>query len=303
MLFLGVDGGQSATTAMVADESGSVLGVGRAGPCSRLVEALGDSVSAACRQAGVEARFTAACLGLSGGAEGREAQVRALIRADRYCMSHDAAVALTGATGGEPGIITVAGTGSIAYGRNAAGKDARAGGWGHIVGDEGSAFDLVRQAVRAALRFEEGWGPPTSLRDALLEHTGAASANDLLHRFYTPDFQKSKIAAIAPMIGEAATNGDTVARELLHNAAGELAIITTAVRMQLFVPGEKVRVAFVGGVFGNGTLRERFRTLLELEDGVTVNPPEFAPAAGALIEAFQLAGLRIKPRNSARVET
>ena len=90
-------------------------------------------------------------------------------------------VALAGAHAGEPGIITVAGTGTISFGRNAAGKYARAGGWGYVYGDEGGGFDIVRQAVRAILRYEEGWGPPTLLTAKLLEATGMKLANDLLH--------------------------------------------------------------------------------------------------------------------------
>ena len=82
----------------------------------------------------------------------------------------------------------IAGTGSFCFGRNGAGQTARAGGWGYVFGDEGGGFDLSRQAVRAGLRFEEGWGPPTALRAMLLEATGAVDMNDLLHRMYTAEY-------------------------------------------------------------------------------------------------------------------
>src|SRR5258708_21745706 len=108
-----------------------------------------------------------------------------MLRVDRLTVAHDGFIALAGATAGAPGIIAIAGTGSFCFGRNASGRTARAGGWGYIFGDEGGGFDLTRQALRAALRMEEGWGPPTVLRQRLLEATGAADANDLLHRFYT----------------------------------------------------------------------------------------------------------------------
>jgi len=109
-------------------------------------------------------------------------------------VTSDAFIALSGATAGGPGLVAIAGTGSIAFGRNAAGRTARAGGWGYLFGDEGGAFSIVRQALRAALRHEEGWGAPTELRPALLEATGAASANDLLHRLYTAEFTRQRIA-------------------------------------------------------------------------------------------------------------
>lgn len=193
-LFLGIDGGQSSTTCLIGDETGCVLGAGKAGPCNhvgadqgrkRFLSAIADSLE---RAGFRSASFEAACLGLSGGAADKEALAREAIRAERYFITHDALVALTGATAGGPGIVVLAGTGSIAFGRNAEGREARAGGWGYIFGDEGSAFHIVRRGLRAAIRNEEGWGPVTAIREAFLESTGACSANDLLHRFYTDEY-------------------------------------------------------------------------------------------------------------------
>jgi len=104
----------------------------------------------------------------------------------------------------------------IAFGRNAAGQTARAGGWGYVFGDEGGGVDIVRQAVRAALRMEENWGPPTSLRQALLDATGQASANRVLHLFYTPDWPRSRAAALASLVDSAAAEGDPVALHILE---------------------------------------------------------------------------------------
>jgi N-acetylglucosamine kinase-like BadF-type ATPase len=306
MLFLGVDGGQTATLALIAGETGRVLGSGVAGPCNhvqgaggreKFIAAIRGSVEAACAQAGVAPAFVAACLGFSGGPEDKEALVREILSVEKLLVTDDAAIALTGAVGRQPGIVTIAGTGSISYGRDALGKRARAGGWGYLFGDEGSAFDLVRQALRVALRFEEGWGPRTALHAMLLEQTGARTANELMHRFYTSDFPRSRIAALAPCINETAARGDVLAIELLHAAAGQLAMITAAVRGQLFAAGEPVRVAWMGGVFGSVRVRERFRTLVELEDGCTAGPAAHSPAVGALMEAFQLAGLAVEPSN------
>jgi N-acetylglucosamine kinase-like BadF-type ATPase len=169
-LYLGIDAGQSSTTALIGDETGRVLGVGRAGPCNhaassvgrrKFVAAMTDSLKQAADLAGVHgpAVFQAACLGLSGGPEDKEVLAQETIRAERYLITHDAHIALAGATSGEPGIIVIAGTGSMVFGKNGAGVTARAGGWGYVFGDEGGAFDLVRQALRAVLRNEEGWGP------------------------------------------------------------------------------------------------------------------------------------------------
>ena len=313
-LFLGVDGGQSGTTAVVGDESGRVLGDGEAGPCNhaafgegraKLERAVRGSVGAACAEAGLDAEavsFEAACFGMSGGPEDKREILAQILRIGRLEVTTDAAIALAGATGGGPGIITIAGTGSIALGRNAAGRVARAGGWGYIFGDEGGAFDIVRQALRAALRMEEGWGPETALRGVLMEATGGASANEVLHLFYTPDWPRSHVATLAAQVDRAAQNSDTAAQRILARAAQELALLAAAVRGQLFETGERVEVATIGGVFESQAVRERFRLLVEMEQGARVIAPRFGPAEGALLEAYRAAGLtvRLEPKGSAQ---
>lgn len=303
-LFLGVDGGQSSTTAMIGDESGRVLGSGRGGPCNhvgaaegraKFTNAIQGCLAAACAQAGLDpeqVRFEAACLGFSGGPADKEAILKEMLRVERMLLSTDATIALTGATAGGPGIITIAGTGSISWGRDISGRTARAGGWGYIFGDEGGGFDLTRQALRAALRQEEGWGPPTTLHARLLEATESRSANQLLHRFYTSEFPRPRIAAFSRLVEECAQAGDAVARGLLERAAADLAGITTAVRARLFAAGEDVFVAYIGGVFRCAYLRDRFRALVESADGSRVGPPIHGPAAGALLDALAAAGLK-----------
>lgn len=296
-LYLGIDGGQSSTTALIGDETGRVLGEGRAGPCNhagadegrrKFLAAIQESVQRAAVAAGdVDPAFDAACLGLSGGPEDKEKLARETIRAKHYLVTHDAHIALAGATAGKPGIIVIAGTGSIAFGRNASGKTARAGGWGYICGDEGGAFDLVRQGMRAILRNEEGWGRPTSLRRILLDASGARDADQLLHWLYTDEFPRDRVAGWAKLIDEAARGGDAVAGEILASAAQALATIAAAVRGQLFSPGEGVDVRYSGGVFASEPLLARFRMLVELEEGCRVSAPEMSAAEGALLEAYR----------------
>jgi len=302
-LFLGVDGGKSSTIALVGDETGRVTGAGSAGPSNhasgeegraKLVRAVEESVAAACRQAGVdfrEVQFEAACLGFSGGPEDKQALVAQTVRAGHLVVTTDAVVALAGATGGDPGVIVIAGTGSIGFGRNGAGKTARAGGWGYIFGDEGSGFDLARQGLRAALRYEEGWGPATKLLAMLLEAGGAKSANDLLHRFYTAEFSRPRIAALGPVVERAAAEGDQVAGGIVRKAAAELALLAAAVRRQLFAVSERAVVAHMGGVFRSTILRDQFRELVEQERGNVCGPPLYPPAGGALVEAYRACGM------------
>jgi N-acetylglucosamine kinase-like BadF-type ATPase len=295
-LYLGIDGGQSSTMALIGDETGRILGEGIAGPCNhvgaserraKFFSAVGESVRLAAEQAGVTAEFAAVCAGFSGGGADKDALTRELIRAERYLITHDAHIALAGATAGGPGIIVIAGTGSIAYGRNAAGVTARAGGWGYVYGDEGGAFDLVRQAIRAILRYEENWGQSSSLREALLAATDSTNANELLHRCYSDDYPRERVAKLAPLVDQAARAGDPLACSILDGAAQALAMLAAAVRHQLFSEGEPVSVHYIGGTFASEPLLHRFRMLTELDGATQVLRPSHNPAYGALLEAIR----------------
>jgi N-acetylglucosamine kinase-like BadF-type ATPase len=304
--YLGVDGGQSSTTALIADETGRVIGRGRGGPCNhvstvegreKFFSAVGSCLEQACQQAGLDAStvsFAAVCLGLSGGAEDKDAYARELIRSRRYKITHDAEIALAGATAGEPGIVVIAGTGSIAFGWNAKNETARAGGWGYIFGDEGGAFDLTKRALRAALAFEEGWGPETVLYRLLLAETGAASANQLMRRWYSA-FDRSAVAAFAELVARAAEGKDAVALKILDEAAEFLTWYIQGVYQRLFTASEIVPVAHIGGVFQSAHLREKLTQNVLLAIGCPVGASRFSPVAGALLEALRLDGNRNQP--------
>jgi N-acetylglucosamine kinase-like BadF-type ATPase len=301
-LYLGVDGGQSGTTAVIGDETGRVLGTGEAGPCNhaglaegraKLERAVSGSLAGACREAGLDpatVSFEAACFGMSGGPENKEAILAGLLNTRRLVVTNDAVIALAGATATGQGIIVISGTGSIAYGRNAVGSHARVGGWGYVYGDEGSGFDIARQALRAILRMDEGWGPPTRLRDVLLAATGSRNANEVLHKFYTADWPRSRVATLAPAVDSAAGEGDPVAEQIIGGAAQDLALLASSVRRQLWSPDEAVDLAYIGGVFQSRLLLERFRLLLELGGATRCGPPLRGPAEGALLEAIRSAG-------------
>lgn len=308
--FLGVDGGQSRTTALIGDDQGRVLGIGFAGPCNhagaaegrtKFITAMNTCLEAACAAAGLLAgnlRFASACLGFSGGPADKEAMLDSMLASDQITVTDDALIALAGALAGDSGIIAIAGTGSIAFGRDGSGRTARAGGWGYLFGDEGGAFWIAGQALRAVLRMEEGWGPSTSLQFAFLDATGARDANELLHRFYTTAFPRPSIAALAKLVDEQAEQGDSIARGILCEAARELAAIAGAVRRQLFPIGQTARVAYAGGVFRSATVLGVFRSIVEAEGGNQVQAPVHGPAAGALLEAYRIAGVHCALSNA-----
>jgi len=297
-LFLGVDGGQSSTTALIADANGSVVGAGSAGPCNhvtsgeskdKLARVLGTCVSAACRAAGLPEKtiFAAACFGMSGGPEDKELIVKRIIAANALLVTDDAVIALSGALAGRPGVVAIAGTGSIALGRNADKRSARAGGWGYVFGDEGSAFDIVRQALRAALRAEEGWGRQTSLSELFLAQTGLNSLNSVLHLFYTESWPRSRVAGLASAVDLCAKDGDELSHGILTGAGQSLALLAQSARQNLWDVGSIVDYSYVGGVFRSDMVRERYRALLEL-DGCSVHAPLLGPVAGALLEAYRI---------------
>ena len=300
-LYLGIDGGQSSTKALLADETGKVIGRGNGGPCNhagseegraKFLRAVGDCLRQAYHEAGVEStslRFASVCLGLSGGSEDKEAFTRELIASDRYKLTHDAEIALLGGTAGEPGVIIIAGTGSIAFGRNAQMQTARAGGWGYIFGDEGGGFDLARQALRRALQYEEGWGPPTVLHKVLLEVSGTGTANALLHHFYS-HFDRAQIATYAKLVTQAAEQGDQVALEVLQNASHDLTGYVRGVYGQIFANKEIVPIVHVGGVFRSDTLLNLVKGSVNSAIQCPVMKPRFSPVAGALIEAMRQDG-------------
>jgi len=142
--------------------------------------------------------------------------------------------------------------------------------------------------------MEEGWGPSTRLHALLLEATGSRNANEVVHRFYTPDWPRQRVATLAEMVDTAASEGDEVAAAILHGAAQDLAMLAGAVRSQLWKPGEPVAVAYIGGGFRSRLLLERFQFLVELESGNRCGPPVYGPAEGALLEAYRAAGLAVK---------
>jgi N-acetylglucosamine kinase-like BadF-type ATPase len=304
--FLGVDGGQSSTKALIGDADGRVLGRGSAGPCNhvtasearaKFLRTIGECVAAARAGAGVgaEVRFRAACFGMSGGPEDKAALLREVVDADEWLVTHDGLIALSGALAGADGIVTIAGTGSFVFGRKGE-RTMRAGGWGYLFGDEGSAFWIAKQALRAMLRQEEGWGRPTALSEMLWQACGATSANDVLHKFYTPDWPRSRVARLAAEVDRAAAGGDAAALKILEDAGRELAAFVSAIRGTLWDEKAVVPASYIGGVFGGTTVLRTFTETLESDGRVKVQAPVFGAEAGALIEAYRLAGIRTSLR-------
>jgi glucosamine kinase len=260
ILFLGIDGGGTKTSCLIADEN-NVLGTGFAGG-SNIVrvgeDAARASLSAAIRQACAAANadpstIRHSCIGAAGAArpETRDAIQRILadLIGGDFEIVGDTAIALEAAFGEGPGIIVIAGTGSIAYGRNAKGQTFRAGGWGFAISDEGSGHWIGRTAVSAALRARDEADTPTLLESAC-KIFGVTNDEQLILKVNaSPDF-----AALVPAVLAAADAGDILATRVLSYAGDELARLAKLAIARLFSTGEKVPVAMVGGVFRNSAM-------------------------------------------------
>ncbi|MCA1668327.1 MAG: BadF/BadG/BcrA/BcrD type ATPase [Thermomicrobia bacterium] len=253
--FLGVDGGATKTVAVVVDAAGREIGRGMAGSgnqaavgLERAVASIRGAVAEAARHAGGGA-FRAAWIGLAGvdrpGDRDRLLPHLAML-ADVMRLTNDAELALTGLAGAV-GVAVIAGTGSIAVGRDATGKMARAGGWGHIIGDEGSGYELGRLALKAAARAADGRGPQTALLPAIVAEWRLSRPDAMIDRVY-PDGEKGQIARLSALVFAAARDGDAVARGIVREAATELALAALAVGEKLGFPDDRVPIALAGGM-------------------------------------------------------
>lgn len=298
-LTLGVDGGGTKTQAVIADAAGRTIGEGLAGPSNPLRVGIANAAAAvreafhlALSQAGARRSDVAAAqIGLAGV---RREDLRQRMRAELSSLGvgaleivTDADIALYGATNGEPGLVLIAGTGSICCGKNARGRRACAGGWGPIAGDEGSGSWIARRALQAVARATDGRGRETALVDSCLEYFNVAAADDLSTAIYSPSMTNERLAGYGKAVIEAAQGGDEVARGIVEDAGRELALQAVAVISQLRMEREEFQVAYVGGVFRSGDLL--LNALREALVGVAARaylaPPRLAPAVAAALMA------------------
>ena len=266
--WLGVDGGGTNCRAVILGASDEVLGEGRAEAANHIrvgtvaaVNHVVQAVTQACQQAEIElSEVDAACIGLAGVSHPdhhrqMHAALKEALPISDITLETDARVALAGATGARPGVVIIAGTGSIACGVNSRGRFARAGGWGPTMGDEGSGSYIGRRALESVMMSYDYRGEPTSMMEPILRHFGVASPPELPPLIYDdPDKAMREIAQLSKIAVRAAEEGDKVARGILKDAAKELAVAVIAVIEQLRMERDEFQVAYVGGVFEAGGL-------------------------------------------------
>jgi N-acetylglucosamine kinase-like BadF-type ATPase len=302
--YLGIDGGGSKTAALVTDESGVPRGRGLAGGSNHLrvgIETATRNIERAVNIALVESGIAIreieyAYCGIAGSdhPEHHERVVESLrtfFPRGNFIVDTDARIALTGAVGFGSGIVVIAGTGSVAFGRNDRGDECRAGGWGPILGDEGSAYAIGRDGLAAVLRAHDGRGPVTALTDLLCREHGMCDPADLPRYIYAVTTHADDIARYGKLAMEAASDGDDVASEIIARAANDLADCVLAVARRLGITNGSFPVARVGGAFNAGD-----QLIAPLRDAIVRSAPRaeliaplHTPVEGAAMMAIRAA--------------
>lgn len=298
-IVVGVDGGGSKTRVLVADAKGAEIASVDAGPSAvhpGATERSADIIAAAIRQALAEAEVdvvpAVACIGVAG--SGRQAERDGLWQAlvardvaDEVVVHADATIALEDAFGEGPGVLLIAGTGSMALGRGPTGVLARCGGWGPVFGDEGSGVWIARRALGIVAAATDGREPETALTGAILTAAVVDSAEALIP--WAAQASTADLAALAPAVIHCADSGDARAETLVAFAVEELVIHVRTLARHLFVDERAATpVAVVGGLLSRGSFRNRFeRRLVTAVPGALLKAGDVVPARGAVRHALR----------------
>jgi N-acetylglucosamine kinase-like BadF-type ATPase len=300
---VGIDGGGTKTRAVLANTKGEIIGVVQSG-VSNFQRVGTDGLAEVCLDIlkQLEQKFNIRkenikywALGLAGAGriEDQEAAceaVEALGYQGQVCVQSDAYVALMGAFSGNPGIIIIAGTGSICFGLDEKGTLYRSGGWGYLLGDEGSGFYIGNQSILAALKDQDGRGNKTTLRKKVEESLGIDSIEQIVRKMYIENtIQKENIANLAPIVFKCAQEGDETAKQIVVQTAKEIAKMIFAVGTQMNKLNEPIDVAHIGSVFNQ---KDVLVPIIQKElenhfESVSINEPLLEPALGSVIWAFK----------------
>jgi N-acetylglucosamine kinase-like BadF-type ATPase len=318
MMFVsGVDGGATKTVAVVGRLDGTLLGSAR-GPSSNYhnvgVRKAGKSIRTslllACKHARVSAsNLETVVMGLAGmdcprdfRAGRKVADVADLGK--RRIVVHDSVIAIYAATLGMPGIVVNAGTGSFAAGIDADGRTIRAGGWGNIIDDEGSAYDIGRLGIRAALRAQDRAERKTAVAKLLVRKFKLHTLEDIVHEVHNRPMTVGEISSISKLVAQAALSGDSAARSIFIHEGRALANLVSTIARRLNMAKSKPDIYCTGGVFKAGPmLLTSFRR--ELRKNVprfVLRRPRFEPVIGAFILALKEHGVAMRGMTLANLQ-
>lgn len=306
LYYLGVDGGGTKTEFLCIDATGAIVARHR-GPTAYHLQvgvdgaaaAIGAGVTAICQTLAITpADIAFAFFGLPAYGEDSvidpalERACGAALGHQRYHCGNDMVCGWAGSLDCADGLNLVAGTGSIGYGERQ-GKSARVGGWGEVFSDEGSAYWIAVQGLNAFTRMSDGRLPGGPLHAGFVAALSLRSDLDICARIMGPNgLPRDAIAALAPVVAQAAADGDRVAIAIHQRAADELAAMADALRNTLgFAPGEEALISWSGGVLTNvAAVRDALEERLAARGGYRMVAPRHSPAYGAARYAARLAG-------------
>ncbi len=302
-LFLGFDGGQSGTRCLVINEFGEVIGQGKAAEVDFVLapggkEKLKATLSSALENAFPNGRrgFRSAFVGLSGVTQGGELEeaVRSVcaqvFETENLGVDNDALIAWAGALALQPGIVVIAGSGSVVLGVNDTGEMARAGGWGYLFGDEGGGFGIARDGLKMVLDSIDNNNPCMPLIKLYTDFFQGRPPAQIAKDFYAGKIQRHSFAKATPPLAALALSGESAAQRLFINAGRSLARKVEAVSHKLSWPSERIKWCPVGGVFNSKDLilepmLEHLARSPNYE--FRVASPKFSPVAGAALLAMK----------------
>ena len=294
--FIGIDGGGTKTVGLLAHQTGHIIAKAESGASNyhaigeeQTKQALSDVVSRLIADANAALESCTCCLGLAGVASPVDRKVIGRIcdqigLPENRILTHDARIALVGGAEELSGVIIIAGTGSIVYGMDTAGREAEAGGWGHLLGDEGSGYDIARRALQAVARAVDGRGVPTQLSSLMLDALEFSQPRNLIPWMHSVG--KDKVAQLAGVVFHAADASDSVAQSILGEAADEL-VLATGIVIDKLRFSQPFNLVLCGGIFTHqptfvASLRSR---LQNLSPDARVSLPKREPAYGAILLA------------------
>lgn len=303
---IGVDGGGTKTELVLIDRSANVIGKARCGTTNyqvvggaKLKAELLDGFSMLMKSTNLTFhKIEHIFLGLAGaGRESDREEIIALFKDTelkaKLSIDTDAIVALAGAFGMGEGIIIISGTGAICFGKNSQGKVVRSGGWGYLLGDEGSGYFIGREAIIAALKDFDGRGEKTQLRTELEQNFKVISIDQIIPQIYQNKIDRVAIAGLAPMVFEQANKGDTIAEDIIRRTGRELGNLAKAVAQRLKFENDEIKVALIGSVFKQREMlvNEIAKELYEISWNIEICEPMFEPQYGAALMALHKMGV------------
>jgi len=316
-VILAIDGGGSRTRCLAINREAKVLGAGESGASNHLLvdkkivkTSLDEAIKTALPQANLK-RSNVVCVsaGLAGvdfdgsGADEMKELFRELGFTNTVIVG-DMVTAHAGALGGQAGVLALAGTGSSILGIGADSTHVKVGGWGPIYGDEGSAYGIAQNCLRAAARSYDGHGDKTALLNAITSALGLKNFSETVRRVYVEKMESREIAELCRPAYEVAEKGDEEAIKIFLKAGDELAESVAAALQRLDLTETKAKVSYQGSVLESCVLvREKFAESLKKDfPKVEIVPPRFKPVVGAFLIGCKAAGWTLDKDNFLELE-